>query len=268
MKITSAANPRIKAAAKLRNARDRIAQQQIIIDGVREIGRALDAGVNLREIFVCDEFCRSTDSQSLLARLARPDIARFDVTPTVFAKIAFGQRAEGIVAVAQMPQKSLERLQINDKKRKLLVAVLEGVEKPGNIGAVLRSADGGGVSAVIVVDGGSDLYNPNAIRASLGTIFTMPVCAAGSSETLAWIRKQKLAIHAARVDGSIEHTAADFTGPTAIILGSESSGLSDAWNGEDIINVRLPMHGVADSLNVSAAAAVLFYEADRQRFRA
>jgi TrmH family RNA methyltransferase len=265
MKITSAANPRVKAAAKLRNARDRSAQSQIIIDGVREIGRAVDAHVKLCEVFVCEELCRSADYPSLLVRLRKLDVARFDVTPAIFAKIAFGQRAEGIVAVASTPQRSLDQLQFNDKRRCPLLVVLEGVEKPGNIGAVLRSADGAGVSAVIVANGGSDLYNPNAIRASLGTIFTLPVCSATTAETLAWLRKQRLAIFAARVDGSIDFTAADFTGPTAIILGSESSGLSDAWIGDDIRRIRLPMLGSADSLNVSAAAAVLFYEAHRQR---
>ena len=139
------------------------------------------------------------------------------------------------------------------------------MEKPGNLGAVLRSADAAGVSAVIVADGRTDLYNPNAIRASLGTIFTLPVCEAASGEVLAWLRQRKYNIFAARVDGSVAYTAVDYRGPTAIVLGSEAAGLSSIWTGDDIQAVRLPMLGVADSLNVSVTAAVLFYEALRQR---
>ncbi len=155
--------------------------------------------------------------------------------------------------------------------------MLEGVEKPGNVGAVLRSADAAGVSALIVADGGTDLYNSNAIRASLGTIFTVPVCSASSTETLAWLKAHNLTIYAAWVDAEIEYTDADFTRPCAIVLGSEAEGLSDLWrpnrsNGTggggsagSITAIKLPMLGVADSLNVSTAAAVLFYEALRQR---
>jgi TrmH family RNA methyltransferase len=146
-----------------------------------------------------------------------------------------------------------------------LIAVLEGVEKPGNIGAVLRSADAAGVSALILADARTDLYNPNAIRASLGTIFTLPVCEATSEETLRWLREKDISIIAARVDGSAPYTEIDYCRPTAVVLGSEAAGLSPAWTAPDITAVRLPMLGAADSLNVSATAAVIFYEALRQR---
>jgi len=146
-----------------------------------------------------------------------------------------------------------------------LVAVLEGVEKPGNVGAVLRSADAAGVSAVILADPRTDLYNPNAIRASLGTIFTMPVCEAAGGDVLARLREHKYSILAARVDGAVPYTEVDYRRPTAIVLGSEAEGLSPIWSGDDIRAVRLPMRGAADSLNVSVTAAVLFYEALRQR---
>lgn len=261
MRITSPANPRVKAAAQLREARDRVRQGRIIIDGVREIRRALDGGVNIREVFVCAKPCQEFHCDELLERLGG-DVSRFDVTPSVFAKLAFGKRDEGIVAVADMPQNELDHLTLPDCP---LVAVLEGIEKPGNIGAVLRSADGAGVSAVIVAEGGADLYNPNAIRASLGTIFTVPVCAASTAATIAWLQRHKLAIFAARVDAGVEYTAGDFTRPCAIVLGSEAEGLSDVWRGKDITPIRLPMQGTADSLNVSATAAVLFYEVLRQR---
>ena len=209
------------------------------------------------------------------------------VSETVFQRLAFGQRAEGVVAVAEMPRPTLARLNwgessaswagsltatptestackqavAHEVERCRLIAVLEGVEKPGNVGAVLRSADAAGVSAVIVADGRTDLYNPNAIRASLGTIFTVPVCEASSGEALAWLRERQFQILAARVDGSVGYTQVDYRRPTAIVLGGEAPGLSPVWKGSDITAVRLPMLGTADSLNVSVTAAVLFYEA-------
>ena len=143
--------------------------------------------------------------------------------------------------------------------------MLEGVEKPGNVGAVLRSADAAGVSAVIVADGRTDLFNPNAIRASLGTIFTMQVCEAASGEVLAWLRGKRFQIIAARVDGSVGYMKVDYRRPTAIVLGGEAAGISPIWSGDDVTAVHLPMRGAADSLNVSVTAAVLFYEALRQR---
>ncbi len=261
MKITSAANPRVKAAAALREPRSRVREGRIIIDGVREIGRALNAGVKIREVFVCAKPCQEFDCDGLLGRLGE-EVLRFDVTSAVFSKLAYGQRTDGIVAVADMPHIALDQLTMPACP---LVAVLEGIEKPGNIGAVIRSADAAGVGAVIVADGGADLYNPNAIRASIGTIFTVPFCAASAAETIAWLRRNNLAIFAARVDASVEYTACDFNRPCAMVLGSEAAGLSDAWRGTDITSIRLPMHGATDSLNVSATAAVLFYEALRQR---
>ncbi|HTQ38381.1 MAG TPA: RNA methyltransferase [Pirellulales bacterium] len=276
MKITSTANPRVKAAAKLRNPRQRAAQGRFMINGVREIGRALDGGMKLQEVFVCLEQCDGAECQRLLRRLEKTAAVQFEVSPAVYSVLAYGSREEGVLAVAETPQRNLNDLWLPDNP---LVAVLEGVEKPGNLGAVLRSADGAGVSAVIVAGGGVDLYNPNAIRASLGAIFTLPVVAASSEETIAWLRTQNLKIFAARVDGAVNYTTCDFTGPCAVVLGSEAAGLSDAWWSDskrgdsrpgdsirgDITAIRLPMCGAADSLNVSAAAAVLFYEALRQR---
>jgi TrmH family RNA methyltransferase len=145
------------------------------------------------------------------------------------------------------------------------VAVLEGVEKPGNVGAILRSADAAGADAVVVADGGTDLYNPNTIRASLGTVFGANVCEATSSEVIDWLRSRQLTILAARPDADRLYTETDMRGGVAIVLGSEAGGLSPLWNSAGVTAVRLPMHGLADSLNVSTVAAVLFYEAVRQR---
>lgn len=259
--ITSLQNPRIKQAAKLRDRKGRVEQQRIVIDGVREIARAVGR-VTFDEIFVCEELCGTLATQALLKQLKAANAELWPVTPAVFAKIAYGERQEGIIATARTPSTSLAQLKLPPNPT---VAVLEGVEKPGNVGAVLRSADGAGVAALIVADGGTDLYNPNAIRASLGAIFTVPVCSATSDETIAWLRAQKLAIFAARVDATQWYHQADLTRGAAIVSGSEAEGLTAAWHAPDITPIKLPMLGVVDSLNVSVTAGVLFYEAQRQR---
>ena len=260
--ITSVHNPRVKDAIRLRDRRHRDKQQRILIDGARELTRAIAAGIILREVFLCEPLCRGDECRELLAVLHGCGAEILQVTEPVFEKVAFGHRAEGVLAVADMPRPVLANLVVPANP---LVAVLEGVEKPGNVGAVLRSADGAGLSAVLVADARTDLYNPNAIRASLGTIFTRPVCEATSAEVLDWLRLRGLKILAARVDGSVPYTEVDYRGPTAIVLGSEASGLSPLWSAADVTAIRLPMLGMADSLNVSATAAVLFYEARRQR---
>lgn len=261
--ITSLHNPRVKEAIALRDGRQRRRQGLFLIDGVREMSRAVDAGVVLEEVFVCAAICGggAAGCQGLLERLAEMPIRQTEVSSAVFERLAFGQRAEGVVAVARPPQCSLEELQLPERP---LVAVLEGVEKPGNVGAILRTADCAGVSALIVADGGTDLFNPNTIRASLGTIFTLPVCAAPAAEVRDWLGDRQIRVFAARVDAATDYTAADFTGPAAIVLGSEAGGLSGVWSA-GAKPIRLPMVGSADSLNVSATAAVLFYEALRQR---
>ncbi len=260
--ITSLHNPRVKDAVRLRDRRHREKQGRIRIDGARELLRAIEAGVRLLEAFVCEPLCAGDDARQVLARLPDLDAEVLRVAEPVFEKLAFGDRSEGVLGVAVTPARELPDLKLPEDP---LVAVLEAVEKPGNLGAVLRSGDGAGISGLIVADGRTDLYNPNAIRASLGTIFTLPVCAATAAEALEWLRGSRLAVYAAQVDGSVPYTEADFRRPSAIVLGSEAEGLTPIWLADDITAVRLPMLGVADSLNVSAAAAVLFYEALRQR---
>lgn len=261
-RITSTKNPRVKAAAKLRDRGARRAQGRIIVDGIREISRALDAGVMLREAFICRELCDDAEARALECRLAAANVELTELSPLVFEKLAYGERLEGIVAIAQTPATELARLKLPADP---LVAVLEGIEKPGNIGAVLRSADAAGVSAVVLAGGRTDLFNPNVIRASLGTVFTMPVAAAEPDEVLQWLRLQRLKVVAARVDASRLYTEAPLAGGVAIVLGAEAEGLSEIWRCDDVLAVRLPMLGVADSLNIASAAAVLFFEALRQR---
>lgn len=259
--ISSPQNPRVKAAAQLRDSRQRQKQGRILIDGARELLRAIESGLKPTEIFLCRELLAEADA-ALSERLVQSGAEILEVTARVFEKLAFGGRAEGVLAVAPTPERTLDDLRLPPEP---LVAVLEGVEKPGNVGAVLRSADGAGVSALIVADPRTDLYNPNTIRASLGTVFSIPVAKATAVEAIQWLVRQGLSIYAARVDGSIAYTQADFRRPAAIVLGSEAEGLSTAWSGTEVTAIRLPMLGRADSLNVSATAAVLFYEARRQR---
>ncbi len=260
--ISSPANPRIRAAAGLRERRDREQTGRTLVDGAREIGRAIDAGVVLETVFVCEDLCQGAACLGLLERIGPADPRVVAVTPAAFARVAFGDRAEGVVAVAVTPPTDLRAIDLPSEP---LVAVLEGVEKPGNLGAILRSADGAGLDAVIVADPRTDLYNPNAIRASLGTIFGVPLGAASAAGTIAWLRDHGLRTVVARVDGSRPYTEADLGGPLVIVLGSEAAGLTDAWSGPEVEAVRLPMLGTADSLNVSVAAGILFYEARRQR---
>ncbi len=263
--LTSPQNPRVKDAVRLRDRRHREKQGRILIDGVRELRRAIAGGVRLIEVFWCELLCVSEDARWLAEILPTQQCELLPVSEPVFEKLAFGQRLEGFLGVAEMPRPTLQTIELRSSPRNPLVAVLEGVEKPGNLGAVLRSADAAGLSAVIVADGRTDLFNPNAIRASLGTIFTVPVCQAAGHEVLAWLRDRKFNVFAARVDGSVPYTEVDCRGPTALVLGSEASGLTPVWSGDDVQAIRLPMLGEADSLNVSVTAAVLFYEALRQR---
>jgi RNA methyltransferase, TrmH family len=261
-RITSRQNPHVKSAARLRTGRQRRLQQRLLIEGAREIDRAIAAGIQPLEVFICDELSKSADSTraKLVVESTKAEI--FNVSPDVFAKLAFGDRDEGIVVVAQAPQRGLSQLRLPAHP---VLAVLERIEKPGNIGAILRSADAAGIDGVIVADGPTDLYNPNTIRASLGTVFRPNVCEATSTEAIEWLREQGLSIIAARPDAKMLYTEVDLRGGVAIVVGSEAAGLSDAWKLAGAIAVRLPMHGLADSLNVSTTAAVLFYEALRQK---
>ena len=259
--LTSLSNPRVKAAVRLRDRRERETTGLTIVDGARELARALDAGVEVQEAFVAEAGVRSDDAREVVGRLAGT-VGLTPVSEPVLAKIAFGDRSDGVVAIVRTPPTDLGRLELRPEP---LVVVIEAVEKPGNLGAILRTADGAGVDAVIAADPRTDLYNPNAIRASLGTVFTTPVAAAASGEVLAWLAEREIRPVAARVDAERPYTDADLRGAIALILGSEAQGLREAWDAVGVERVRIPMHGGADSLNVSVAAAVLLYEAVRQR---
>ena len=261
--IDSPANPRLRAAIALRERRERDATGLTLVDGGREARRAIEAGVEVESAFVCPPLLTSAEAREAVNALARAKGRRelVAVSERAFQKLAYGDRSDGLVLVVRPRVRRLEELQLPDAP---LVVVTEDVEKPGNVGAILRSADGAGADAVIAA-GGTDLFNPNVIRASVGTVFSMPVVAAPVAAVVTWLRGRGLGIVATRVDAPTLHADADLRGPIALVLGSEADGLSDAWLGDDVRSVRLPMEGVADSLNVSAAAAILLYEAWRQR---
>ena len=260
--ITSPGNERIKRVVRLRRGTHRRDEGLSLVDGVRELAAAVAAGIPLREIFFCRDLVAVDSIRDVLAAAVQAGTSVYEVSPGVAERLAYGQRHDGVTAVIVPPELTLADLTLPECP---LVAILEGLGKPGNLGAVVRSADAAGVSAVIVVDGETDIYNPNAIRASLGTIFRLPVCAAESSAVLPWLTGHGLQLVAARLDGDAAPWDVDLAKPTAILLGAEATGLSSRWNEAGVRAIRLPMLGIADSLNVSATAAVLFYEALRQR---
>ena len=261
--ISSPSNSRVTAAARLRDRRERDRRDLTLVDGAREVGRAVAAGVEVEEAFVCPALVRSADAEQAVRALERLGRPIWTVSEPAFAKVAFGDRSDGVIAVVHPPAADLAALRLPPNP---LVVVLERVEKPGNLGAILRSADGAGADAVIVADPGTDLYNPNAIRASVGTIFSVPVAAARSAEVRAFLREHGISVVAARLEAAEPPWRVDLRGPVAVVLGSEATGLEAEWTRDPtIVGVRIPMRGVADSLNVSVAAAILLYEARRQR---
>jgi TrmH family RNA methyltransferase len=217
----------------------------------------MNAGALVETAFVCRPLLASHDARRVVEKLEQPigpfgaEVELVEVGERAFERIAFGDRADGVVLVVRIPERTLDDLVLPDDP---LVVVTEDVEKPGNLGAILRTADAVAADAVIAA-GGTDLYNPNVIRASIGTVFSLQVAAAPAAEVAAWLRSRGVRIVASRVDASRLHVEADLRESVALVLGSEAEGLSDAWRGEDVEGIRLPMLGIADSLNVSAAAA-------------
>jgi RNA methyltransferase, TrmH family len=260
--ITSAANPRVKAAVRLRDRRERDRTGRTIVDGAREILRALDGGVPVVEAYVCEALVTSPDARAAVARLRDAGVTPYTTSAAAFDKVAFGERGDGVVAIVETPSTAVDSLRLPSDP---LLFVVEAIEKPGNLGAIVRTADGAGADAIIAASPITDVFNPNAIRASLGTVFTVPIAAAPTSEVLALLRHIHVRIVVARVDAEMPYTDVDMRGALGLVVGNEAGGLSAAWSAPDVTAVRLPMLGEADSLNVSAAAAILLYEARRQR---
>jgi TrmH family RNA methyltransferase len=259
-------NPRVREALALREPRERRRRGAMLIDGAREIGRAIASGIELTEVFIADERVEAAGGEAAdtAAAVRATGAARVPVTPELMGRMAFGDRSDGLLAVARIPDASLDALAAGLPPEPLLL-VLESVEKPGNLGAVLRTADGAGVDGLLVADPRTDPWNPNAIRASMGTLFSVPLAVTDAPTARSWLAERGIRVVATLVDAPMPYTEADLTGPIAIALGSEAEGLSDTWRGDDVQGVHIPMLGIADSLNVSASAAILAYEARRQR---
>lgn len=266
LSITSLQNPKIKQVIHLRDRQDRDQSNLFIIEGYRELLRATDAGWTIQSLFICPELFLGTNEASLIERLVKQNVQLFICSDKVFQKISYRDRPDGLIALAPQRKLGLQDLEFIFKKEKpSLIVVAEAIEKPGNLGTILRSSDAIGVDALIVCDRCTDIYNPNVVRASVGTLFTVPTIEAKGKQTLDWLKKHKVAILAATPHANQEFTEVDLKGPIAIAIGTEQVGLSKLWMQQADIQVRIPMRGVADSLNVAMATTLLLYEADRQR---
>jgi RNA methyltransferase, TrmH family len=261
LEITSPANPRIKQLVALRRRRAREQSAVTLVEGQPEIALALAAGVRPEALYYCADLASAEAGSVVAAALERgADVIR--VTRAVFEKISYREGPDGLLAVVPAISDDLDRIRLTASP---LVLVCAGLEKPGNLGAILRTADAAGVEAVIAADAVTDWGNPNVVRASKGTVFSVPLGSGTTDQVLAWISGRGLRIVAATPDARDLVTEADLTGPTAIVVGAEQAGLSADWLERADVRVRIPMFGRADSLNVSTSAAIITYEAVRQR---
>ena len=252
--ITSKSNPKIKNVVKLQKSSERREQNRIIIEGRREIERAVACGFVIDTLFICNDILK--ESVDITANYIE------EVTLEVFEKIAYREGSDGLLAVAIPKYADIKSFK---PKKNPLIIVLETVEKPGNLGAIMRTADAAGVDAVIIADPRTDLYNPNAIRASIGTIFSVPLFACSSEECINWLRENDIKIYCTYLKASIDYLEADFRQGSAIVMGTEATGISDIWVDAADQNLIIPMNGIADSLNVSVTTAIVVFEAIRQR---
>lgn len=257
MMISSLANETIKETARLKKASDRKAAGLILIDGAREIELAVKAGVKIDKLFYCPTLIKN--SADKFFGVANDKI--WEVSEKVFEKICYKENPDGFLAVAQ--PRTIELSQIKLSARPLIV-ILEKVEKPGNLGAILRTAYAVGANAVILNDNQTDLYNPNVIRASEGQIFTQTIVTASVAETVKWLKEKKIKSFGATISGAKDYLKVDLSGSAAIVLGSEADGLSAAWLKAANELIKIPMREGIDSLNVSVSAAVILFEALRQ----
>ena len=273
--ITSAQNPKIKNLLLLQEkSKARREQGLFVVEGRRELEHCLEAGFQVRTLFICPELAGNEALSGAFARIgSRSDAEErvsspaqhpliIEIPESLYRKVAYRESTEGIIAEVECKERRLEDLELSERP---LVMVLESVEKPGNLGAVLRSADAARADAVIVCDPLTDLYNPNLIRASLGGIFTVPTVAASSEEAIAWLKARGIRILTAQLQDSSWYYDIDMTVGTALVMGTESTGLTDIWRRAADAHIRIPMLGRLDSLNVSVSAAILLFEAVRQR---
>ena len=254
-RITSAQNPKIKNLVLLQEkSKARREQGLFVVEGRRELEHCLEAGYKVRTLFVCPEIAGDAAVSMIPAAI--------EITEQLYRKVAYRESTEGVIAEVETRERRLEDL---DLPQNPLIVVLESVEKPGNLGAVLRSADAARADAVIICDPLTDLYNPNLIRASIGAVFTVPTVAASSEEVISWLQAQHIQILTAQLQDSSLYYDCDMRRGTALVMGTESTGLTDRWRQAASAHIRIPMLGRLDSLNVSVSAAILLFEAVRQR---
>lgn len=253
--ITSSQNTKIKYLVSLQQkSQARRKAGVFVVEGQREIGHCVDAGYEIDSLFIC----RDIIGEGIIV----PDADVYEVTPQVYEKIAYRGGTEGIVAVVKAKTLRLTDLHLGESP---LIMVMESVEKPGNLGAILRSADAANADAVIVCDPLTDLYNPNLIRSSIGAIFSVPCVACSSEECIDFLKEKEIRILTAQLQDSRLYYDTDMTCGTAIVMGTEATGLTSQWREAADAHIRIPMLGRLDSLNVSVSAAILLYEAVRQR---
>jgi TrmH family RNA methyltransferase len=259
MQISSLSNPKIKTLIKLEKSGHRADMGLFTVEGKKEILLCAEAGYEVTELYYCPEIVKD---QSILQNPLFKSAQLIEITLPVFEKIAYREGRDGYFAVAKMRYKSLQEIQLTKIP---LIVVLEAVEKPGNLGAILRSADAAQVDAVIVCDKKTDIFNPNAIRSSLGCIFTNQVVCCSNDECLAWLKEKGINTYAAALTATEFYHEQDFKRPTALVFGTEAEGLSDFWLHKADKQIKIPMRGKIDSLNVSGSCAIMMFEVARQR---
>jgi TrmH family RNA methyltransferase len=267
--ITSAQNPKIKeTVALMEKSKERRAQKLFVVEGIREVAACIRNGYTIKSIFFNSQIVTPQQIENLVPDNPSLDLNStqlFSLSPAAYSKIAYRENTEGIVAVVEEKRLQLQEVKFGRQWKQPLVLVVESVEKPGNLGALLRTADACGIDAVLVCDPLTDLYNPNLIRSSLGGIFTNQVVACSNEEALEWLRHNNINIFTAQLQDSEWYYDTNMAAPTAIVMGTESTGLTNFWREASNAKIKIPMLGELDSLNVSVSAAVLCYEAVRQR---
>jgi len=256
--IESTQNPIIKNAEKLKNPKARKLEKHTLVEGRREIMLAIRGGVLIDTLFYNTDYGRDIFDPKTIP--ATSTIVR--LSKKAFDKLSIRENPDGLIAIVNIPEKNLKNLRIGSES---LVLVLESIEKPGNLGAILRTADAAGVDAVIIADPRTDVYQPNAIRASQGTVFTSQIAIASSKNALEWLQKNNFSIFAATPNAQKNYAETDYSGRIAVVVGSEDVGLTDLWLKSATQKIKIPMRGKIDSLNVSVSVAVIVFEALRQR---
>ncbi len=258
--ITSLQNPYIKNLLKLQEkSRERKKQGLFIVEGQREITLAVNGNYTIKQILIAKDIFQEEEQLKTILNT----IPSIEISKEIYGKLAYRNSTEGIIAVVKSKNTALEDLKLTSKNP--LVLVMEGIEKPGNIGAMLRTADAANVDAVFIADPKTDLYNPNIIRSSVGCVFTNTIVMDSSENIIRYLQEEKINTYSATLQNSNEYYLEDYTKPTAIIVGTEATGLTQIWRDEATQNINIPMHGEIDSMNVSVACAILIFETKRQR---